>query len=107
MRLPEGVESIRAFARRVLRTHPTILQAIEEGRIKAIYCNEAEQLRGVYWQDALAEYSANTDPTQAERTGAAPLNAAGATENPRDGMGATPSERSPQGSESGSAGQPA
>ncbi len=68
------VESIRAFGRRVERSHPTILQAIEEKRITAVKRHpQTGRLQGVYWRQALAEYARNTDPTQAERTGAAPL----------------------------------
>lgn len=68
------LESIRAFGRRVRRSHPTIIQAISEGRITAIERDATSgRVIGVYWRQALAEYARNTDPTQAERTGAAPL----------------------------------
>ena len=78
MRLPDGVDSIRAFGRRVGRSHPTILQAIDDGRITSTYHEPAgDRLRGVYWQAALVEYQRNTDPTQAQRSGAAPLNTGG------------------------------
>jgi len=78
MRLPDGVDSIRAFGRRVGRSHPTILQAIDDGRITSTYHEPAgDRLRGVYWQAALVEYQRNTDPTQAQRSGASPLNTGG------------------------------
>jgi hypothetical protein len=68
------IESIRAFGRRVGRSHPTIIQAIEEGRITAVKRDPATgKVLGVVWRIAVGEYQGNTDPTQAERSGAAPL----------------------------------
>lgn len=69
------LDSIRGFARRVGRTHPTIIDAIEDGRIKAVKLDPATgKVLGIYWRQAVAEYASNTDPTQAERTGASRLN---------------------------------
>jgi hypothetical protein len=71
----DELDSIRGFGRRVGRSHPTIIQAIEEGRIKAVKRDPTTgKVLGIYWRQAVGEYAANTDPMQAERTGAARLN---------------------------------
>lgn len=66
-------ESIRAFAARVGRTHPTISEHIERGNITAVVRDEKGRLKGVYWRQALAEYVRNVDPTAAEKTGKVPV----------------------------------
>lgn len=79
---PEAIESVRAFGRRVGRSHPTILQAVEDGRIPADCVRRdpaTGKIQGIYWLRAEAAYASNTDPTQAERTGASPLNTSRAT----------------------------
>lgn len=71
----DELDSIRGFAKRVGRSHPTIIQAIDDGRIKSVKRDQATgKVQGIYWRHAVGEYTGNTDPTQAERTGAAPLN---------------------------------
>lgn len=71
----DELDSIRGFAKRVGRSHPTIIQAIDDGRIKAVKRDQGTgKVLGIYWRQAVGEYAGNTDPTQAERTGAAPLN---------------------------------
>lgn len=85
------VESIRAFGRRIGRDHTTVIEAIEDGRIppEAVKVNPAtERRQGIYWRLALEAYSQNTDPTQAERSGAAPMDTSTASSNP--GQAATP-----------------
>lgn len=74
--MDQGLESIRGFATRVGRSHPTIIQAIKDGRITAVKRDrDSGRVLGIHWELALIEYASNTDPTQAERT-AAPLNTA-------------------------------
>lgn len=66
--MDDDLESVRAFARRVDRSHPTILQAIAEGRITAVARDGDGRTIGVYWHQALEQFVNRTDPTQAERT---------------------------------------
>ncbi len=73
--MKDELDSIRGFGRRVGRSHPTIIQAIGEGRIKSVKRDAITgKVVGIFWRQAVDEYAANTDPTQAERSGAAPLN---------------------------------
>jgi hypothetical protein len=72
----DPVESISAFGKRIGRAHSTVIEAIDTGRIPAdcvVRNPDTGRRVGVYWRRALVAFASNTDPTQAERSGATPV----------------------------------
>lgn len=61
--------SLRAFARRHNVRLSAVQKAIESGRVTAVRRNAAGRLKGIEANLAALQWSQNTDPAQAERSG--------------------------------------
>lgn len=61
--------SLRAFARRHNVRLSAVQKAIESGRVTAVKRNAAGRLKGIEANLAALQWSQNTDPAQAERSG--------------------------------------
>lgn len=71
VRLPEGCDSIRGTARLLGCAHPTLIAALDDGRIpEAAVVRDADGRRiGLHVDRTRAAMAANTDPVQAARKG--------------------------------------
>ena len=71
VRLPEGCDSIRGTARLLGCAHPTLIAALDDGRIpEASVVRDADGRRiGLHVDRTRAAMAANTDPVQAARKG--------------------------------------